>query len=269
MMAEMILTKEHTYSGSLILVTPDYPIRGVPELPDLQSVLSEQKIAGIRPASSAVGQVPVGPDILLCRQASAALQALLEDIGCRDEITAVSGFRTQEEQEKIWEDSFASNGEAFTRKFVAVPGHSEHQSGYAIDLARNTDEIDFICPEFPKEGIFARFRERMARFGFIERYVAGKEEVTGIGAEPWHFRYVGYPHSVIMDSVGLALEEYIEFLRNNTAWEHPYVFRDDRNRIETAYLSLKNDTSVVLNVPESVKYHSSGTNEGGVVVSMW
>ncbi len=249
-MSEIKLTKEDTYRGSLILVTPDFPIREIPKTAKLRSV-------------------PGGSDILLKEQASVALRALLANIGCGDEIAAVSGFRTQEEQEKIWEDSMAQNGEAFTRKFVAVPGCSEHQSGYAIDLARNAGEIDFICPEFPHSGIFGKFRERMAHYGFVERYAAGKEKITGIGAEPWHFRYVGYPHSIIMASGGMALEEYMEFLRNDTRQEHPYVFRDGENRIEISYLSLENEEPVVFELPESAGYWCSGTNEGGVVVSLF
>lgn len=75
---------------------------------------------------------------------------------------------------------------------------SEHQTGLAIDLAENKEQIDFICPHFPYTGICGEFRAAAPRFGFIERYVSGKEQITGIGAEPWHFRYVGYPHSVIM-----------------------------------------------------------------------
>ena len=249
-MSEIKLTKEDTYRGSLILVAPDFPIREIPKIAKLRSV-------------------PGGSDILLKEQASAALRALLADIGCRNEIAAVSGFRTQEEQEKIWEDSMAQNGEAFTRKFVAVPGCSEHQSGYAIDLARNAGEIDFICPEFPCSGIFGKFRKRMAHFGFVERYAAGKEKITGIGAEPWHFRYVGYPHSVIMASGGMAMEEYMEMLRNDTGWEKPYIFRDGGDQIEISYISLENEDTVVLDLPESARCERSGTNEGGVVVSLW
>ena len=97
-----------------------------------------------------------------------------------------------------------------TRKFVAYPGCSEHQTGLAIDLGANLPEIDFICPEFPDTGIFGKFREKAADFGFIERYPKGKEAVTGIGAEPWHFRYVGVPHAAVMKAGGLVLEEYAE-----------------------------------------------------------
>ena len=82
------------------------------------------------------------------------------------------------------------SGRKFTETYVAVPGHSEHETGLAIDLGLKQDVIDFIRPEFPYEGICQRFRQLAPKYGFIERYPKGKEEVTGIGQEPWHFRYV-------------------------------------------------------------------------------
>lgn len=256
-MEKLVLTEEEIYRGSLILVTPDFPLREAIERSDMKSVLG----AGFTQAKM--------PDILLRQQAVRALQALLSDIGCKEEITAVSGFRTQKEQEEIWEDSMAENGEDFTRKFVAVPGHSEHQSGYAIDLGENVQDIDFICPRFPHQGIFGKFRERMAYFGFVERYMAGKEEITGIGAEPWHFRYVGYPHSVIMAERNMVLEEYIEFLHTTTEWGKPYIFRDNEAWAEISCISLENGGKETLEVPKEALYQISGTNEGGVVVTLW
>lgn len=76
---------------------------------------------------------------------------------------------------------------------MAFPDHSEHQTGLAIDLAEDRPDIDFIRPQFPYEGICRKFRERAAEFGFVERYKSEKQKITGIGAEPWHFRYVGRP----------------------------------------------------------------------------
>ena len=54
------------------------------------------------------------------------------------------------------------------------------------------------------------FRLAAPEFGFVLRYPAGKEHITGIGHEPWHFRYVGRPHAGEMALCGLTLEEYWE-----------------------------------------------------------
>ena len=99
--------------------------------------------------------------------------------------------------------------------------------------------------------------------------MAGKEEITGIGAEPWHFRYVGYPHSVIMAERNMVLEEYIEFLHTTTEWGKPYIFRDNEAWAEISCISLENGGKETLEVPKEALYQISGTNEGGVVVTLW
>ena len=149
------------------------------------------------------------PDILLEREAVCALSRIMEPLGGWEFIVPVSGWRSLEEQLEIYAKSLQENGPEFTAKFVAIPGHSEHQTGLAIDLGLRQPDIDFIRPAFPYEGICQKFRELAPAFGFIERYPAGKEHITGIAHEPWHFRYVGTPHSEIMTFKGLTLEEYL------------------------------------------------------------
>lgn len=149
------------------------------------------------------------PDILMERTAAKALIRLLEDIGGFGTIVPVSGWRSREEQRQIWSDTVEDKGVSFARKYVALPGCSEHETGLAIDLAKNAPDIDFVCPDFPREGICQRFRELAPHYGFIQRYPGDKESVTGISEEPWHFRYVGTPHSEIMAEGGMALEEYV------------------------------------------------------------
>ena len=157
------------------------------------------------------------PDILMERTAAEALKRLLSDIGAEGAIVPVSGWRPRKEQEQIWADTVAEKGVAFARKYVALPGCSEHETGLAIDLAENAPYIDFICPKFPRKGICQVFREMAPYYGFIERYQKSKEAVTGISKEPWHFRYVGTPHSEVIARDDLALEEYVERLSRKKA----------------------------------------------------
>lgn len=177
----------------LILVNAQFPIR-VEEPTDLVSVS------------------PACPEIKLRREAQRALTELLHAIGSGNKIVPVSGYRSRKEQTEIYESSLLENGADFTEKFVALPGCSEHQTGLAIDLALNQEAIDFIRPEFPYDGICGKFRKLAPKYGFIERYLMGREAITGIAHEPWHFRYVGCPHSEIMAANNLTLEEYIEAL---------------------------------------------------------
>lgn len=154
---------------------------------------------------------------LMEREAAEALMALLKEIEAGDGIVAVSGYRSEEEQKEVYAQSLRENGAEFTKKYVARPGHSEHQTGLAIDLGERREYVDYIAPEFPYTGLCGRFRENAARYGFIERYPKGKEHITGIAHEPWHFRYVGREHAEAMQREGLTLEEYCERISANNA----------------------------------------------------
>ncbi len=134
--------------------------------------------------------------VMLQSEAACQLNRLLQQLTGSAEagwqqIAAVSGWRSRQEQRRIWWQSLAENGREFTEQYVARPGCSEHQTGLAIDLGW-------------------RFRQLAAEYGFVERYPQGKEAVCGIAHEPWHFRYVGRPHALIMQKRGLTLEEYLQ-----------------------------------------------------------
>lgn len=152
---------------------------------------------------------PQYPGILLEAEAARKLNQLMDELDGWRAILPVSGWRSKEEQTELYLRSLEENGQEFTEKYVAFPGCSEHQTGLAIDLGLKGPDVDFICPDFPDEGICRLFRRRMAAYGFVERYPAGKEHVTGIAYEPWHFRYVGVPHAEEMARRGLTLEEYL------------------------------------------------------------
>ena len=148
---------------------------------------------------------------------------------------------------------------------MAVPGHSEHQTGLAIDLGENKEPVDFIRPAFPRSGICEQFRQEAPKFGFIERYRKGKEPVTGISEEPWHFRYVGYPHSAIMAERNLTLEEYISFLKSTTDQERPFDYKCGAKEMMIFYVPV--DERADIKLPKGMTCRFSGTNEGGVVVT--
>ena len=204
--------------------------------------------------------------------AASALRALLADIGAGDQIVPVSGWRPHREQVDLYESSLKENGRAFTEQFVALPGHSEHETGLAMDVGIKKDEIDFICPDFPDEGIGRRFRERAQDFGFVERYVKGKEDVTGISPEPWHFRYVGKPHAAIMKERGFVLEEYLEFLKQFSG-ERPLLWESAPGAgagpaAEIFYVPAAGGR-IEFFLPECAAYEISGNNVDGCIVTIW
>lgn len=232
------------HNGLLILVNAEHPIQHM-ERPVLA------------PA------VP-GSDMLLDTRAAAMLSGLISRIGAAGEIVPVSGWRSEAEQREIWDGSISESGEEFTRKYVALPGCSEHQTGLAIDLALRADNIDFIRPEFPYDGVCGRFRALAADYGFVERYQSGKEGVTGIAAEPWHFRYVGRPHARIMCEMGLCLEEYVEYLRSYPYPERLLEVRGEVYEVEVGFAGAR-DT---LGLPDA-PYQVSGNNVDGYIYTLW
>lgn len=215
--------------------------------------------------------VPVGgrPDVLLCRQAADALESLMAEICGWQGIVPVSGWRSLEEQQKIWDDTLKERGLVFTQKYVAVPGHSEHQTGFAIDLGLNKGNIDFICPDFPDAGICQKFRERAADYGFVERYPAAKEQITGIAHEPWHFRYVGVPHAKIMRGENLTLEEYLTFVKQFRHGYRSYDVCVGGTDVHVSYCPVSGESDTQLAVGNRLFCSVSGNNCDGFVVTEW
>lgn len=167
-MKKIILQEEDIHTGNLILVNEEFGIRS--------------KSPGFM-----IPALDLQPEILLQRSAATLLNYLMQKIHGWQSIVPVSGFRSFQEQQNIWDDSLRENGREFTEKYVALPGHSEHQTGLAIDLGLRQDEIDFICPDFPDDGICRTFRQSAAAYGFILRYPAGKNTLPALSTNPGTF----------------------------------------------------------------------------------
>lgn len=238
-MMRVNLDRQQVSRGSLVLVNRNHPVTR-------------------RLGKKSLGLV--GQGIAMEAVAAAQLNKLLKD---QTDIVCVSGFRSREEQERIYTDSLQENGEAFTRQYVAMPSHSEHECGLAIDLGENRQDIDFIRPAFPYEGKCQAFRDKLPDHGFIQRYEAGKEIVTGISHEPWHFRYVGLPHSLMIRDLGVSLEEYIRMLREKEA----FTWNWQGKEINVRYVPVKEGGDTICHVPEDSAYQISGDNVGGFVVT--
>lgn len=245
-MRQIILSREALHTGALILVNGKHSVIG-----DAPQEL-----------------VNVADTVQLEHQAARLLRELIREIGGQHHIAYVSGWRSMAEQQAIWDSCLQENGLEYTRTYVAVPGHSEHQTGLAIDLGLRQEHIDFICPEFPDSGVCGQFKRHAAEHGFILRYPAGKETVTGIGCEPWHFRYVGIPHAQIMVENGQTLEEYTEYIKQFDSPLHPYCVRIGGRAIYVSYIPAGSDQTVI-EVNEAAPYQISGNNVDGFVITQW
>lgn len=91
-------------------------------------------------------------------------------------------------------------------RWVARPGTSEHETGLAVDIVDKGYQI--LDRKQEQTPVQQWLMEHCVRYGFILRYPTDKSELTGIGYEPWHYRYVGPEAAAAIMEQGICLEEY-------------------------------------------------------------
>ena len=119
-------------------------------------------------------------------------------------ITIVSAYRDYEYQSKLFQEYVQEKGLNYALNCSAKPGHSEHQTGLAIDVMGENGDYNLF--EQTKE--FEWMKDHAHEFGFILRYPKGKEKITGFKYEPWHYRYVGIELASTIFEKKMTLEEY-------------------------------------------------------------
>ena len=184
------MSPEHLDSDSLqVLVNKHHPVPANWTAPDLVSA----GVAGNRPG------------MLLRRPAAQALQGMVAAARADGiELILVSAHRTYDYQAGLYSNSIQRNGQAHADRYSARPGHSEHHTGLAADLAA----ADGTCT---LQGCFADTPEgtwiaqHAPEHGFVVRYPPGSEPITGYGAEPWHLRYLGVEEAArVMEAGGIV-----------------------------------------------------------------
>ncbi len=165
--------------------------------------------------------------------------ALLEETG--ETLFISSAYRDFERQKEIKEEE----GET-----AQNPGCSEHQTGLALDVfVKNFAGENFIKCE---SGQF--INKNCGDYGFIIRYPIFGEKKTGIPYEPWHLRYVGFPHSKIINESKITFEEYIDFFEIGKfyTYENYLITRQNTKNIfvpknfESAVVSEDNTGAVII-----------------------
>ena len=131
-----------------------------------------------------------------------------------------SAYRSVDRQQQLFDEQVAqyvaqgkskADAEALTATMIAIPGTSEHHTGLAADIVTPTHQT--LDPQFADTAAGKWLQENAVNYGFILRYPEGKEDITKIIYESWHYRYVGVEHAKIIKEKGLCLEEYIEELK--------------------------------------------------------
>lgn len=132
------------------------------------------------------------------------------------DLKVLSAYRTVDYQKKLFErnvNSRMKDGMTYDEAYydvsinVAPPGGSEHNAGLAVDIIDENHWDTYEDFENTKE--FEWLYSHCAEYGFILRYLKGKEDITGYVYEPWHYRYVGVDYAAAVMASGMCLEEYI------------------------------------------------------------
>lgn len=124
-------------------------------------------------------------------------------------INIKSGYRSYKTQEALHDYYVKRDGSKAAKRYSAIPGHSEHQTGLAFDFTTSNTSKS-IGTWFTDTQQAKWLYENAHKYGFIIRYPEGKEHITGYQYESWHYRYIGYEHSKNFAMNNLTLEEYLE-----------------------------------------------------------
>ncbi len=121
-------------------------------------------------------------------------------------IICVSAYRSYDYQKELFNYYTDKYGEDYALMASAKPGHSEHQTGLSIDVMGSNMDYNLFVESIEYEWM----KNNAHKYGFILRYPAGKELITGFKFEPWHYRYVGIDAAKIIYENNITLEEYLK-----------------------------------------------------------
>lgn len=235
------VTEEQIYKGNLVLVNKETPVHQLGIKSDVVHLAEHDELI--------VGYGLLDNTIQLSESVAQEFITMI-DAAQQDGVNQFlisSGYRDVAEQDRLFQEMGAE---------LALPaGHSEHNLGLSLDIG----SFGGLMGQAP-EGKWLKSNAWM--HGFILRYPEDKTAITGIEYEPWHFRYVGLPHSVIMLEKNFTLEEYLEYLK-----EKKFVSTTVQGeKYEIVYYPVNKRTTIY--VPANRDYEMSGDNMSGVIVTV-
>ncbi|NKX09749.1 D-alanyl-D-alanine carboxypeptidase family protein [Bacillus cereus] len=235
------ITKEQIYKGDLLLVNRDYPVKKDSIRSDIINVNHNSELVR--------GYVIFDRNLRLSKDVVKKFLNVVDAAGKEsvNHFLISSGYRDFQEQKQLYEKMGSD--------YALPAGYSEHNLGLSLDIGSTQKKM-----EKAPEGKW--IEENVWKHGFVLRYPKNKSNITGIQYEPWHIRYVGLPHSAIMQKKNFTLEEYLEFLK-----EKKEVSTEvEGKKYTVSYYKVSENTKV--NVPANKQYEISGNNMDGVIVTV-
>lgn len=236
----LTITQEQIYQGNLLLINSIYPVHETGVRTDIIP-LSEypELISGYALSHSGIYM----SEEIVRKFSEMVHDAAKEGV---NHFIINSGYRNLEEQAALYQEMGSG--------YALPAGYSEHNSGLSLDVGSRLGMM-----EQAPEGTW--IEQNAWKYGFILRYPKDKTDVTGIQYEPWHIRYVGLPHSVVMKEKNFVLEEYLEYLKEQMTIS--VTINDDKYRI--SYYPVSDNPTIL--VPADLHWEISGDNMEGVIVT--
>ncbi len=235
-----VVTQDQVYQGDLLLVNRQYPVHEDSVKSDIVTLFDQKDLVqgyGLLDTSIRLSES-------VAHKFNKMIKAAEKD-GVNHFLIS-SGYRDFDEQEQLYEEKGSD---------YALPAqYSEHNLGLSLDIGSSQSEMSKA-----PEGKW--LEDNSWKYGFILRYPKDKTEITGIKYEPWHFRYVGLPHSAIIHEKGIVLEQYLDLLKKNS--EISTVV--DGKTYTVNYYPVSGYTSI--KIPKKGQYKTSGDNMDGVIVT--
>lgn len=236
------IAEEQIYQGNLLLVNIEYPVHPESIKSDVIHLSAHNELTkGYGLLNS---EIYLSEDV--AREFSEMIAAAKKE-GVRN-FSITSGFRGFEEQSVLYQEMGSD--------YALPAGNSEHNLGLSLDVGSTQMKM----ADAP-EGKW--IEENAWKYGFILRYPKDKTEITGIQYEPWHIRYVGLPHSTIMKEKNFALEEYLDYLKE----EKQISASINGEKYKITYYSISQSRTI--NVPDNSYFEISGNNIDGVIVTVY
>lgn len=235
------VTKDQIYKGDLVLVNKDHPVHSEGMQTDIAELAQHPELTD--------GYGLLDNTIQLSERVAKQFSAMAAAAG-KDGVNHFlisSGYRDQAEQEEMYEEKGSD--------YALPAGFSEHNLGLSLDIGSTLGAM-----ESAPEGKW--LTAHAWDYGFILRYPKDKAAITGIQFEPWHFRYVGLPHSQIMKEKHFTLEEYLSFLRE----QKQIQVTIEGSVYDISYIPVAGDTKI--EVPDNGEYELSGNNVDGVILTV-
>jgi zinc D-Ala-D-Ala carboxypeptidase len=235
------ISKEQVFQGNLLLVNTEYLVHQESIKSDVVNLYT---LRDLKKGYELHSEIYLSEDVARCFS-EMTVAANKEGVS---HFLINSGYRGFDEQNALYQEMGSD--------YALPAGHSEHNLGLSLDVGSTQMKMN----EAPE----GKWLENNAwKYGFILRYPKDKTAITGIQYEPWHIRYVGLPHSVIMEEKNFSLEEYLDFLKEQKSIST--IIHGEK--YEISYYPVTKDTTI--HVPTNLRYEISGNNMDGVIVTVF